>query len=136
MAYSCYLASVPTDRVLEIRTPQDVSRVSSRVVWVSHYISPASKEITEAMDGGDELDTDTWHPLRGFMTHHQDDVGRILDDLEALVQKMKSPKHPLHSDDFVAEHLAKVVELFQHARSSGESIVTLLDLSRPKRQGE
>ena len=127
MAYMCIMASVPGNRVTEIRTPADISRVASKVGFASYYIVPACPEIQEAMDGGTPLDTDTSHPLRGFMLHQPAAVQQFAARLTAVAS---DPTHPIHSDDFVRTELSKVVDVFRHASAAGESIVTSLDLTR------
>ena len=133
MAYLCILASVPSSQLSEIRVPADVQRVASKVSFASHYIAPALPSITRAMDGGIQFETDTWHPLRGFMTHSPVDVTRILTDLSDLDRQLHSPQHELHRDDYFREEFTKVLQLFQHASSVGGAVVTSLDLMRPKR---
>jgi hypothetical protein len=130
MAYMCIIASVPSDRVAEIRLPADVSRVASRVAWASHYIAPVCPEIQQAMDGGTPMETDTWHPLRGFIVHQPASVHQHALRLAAVASEMSAPAHPLYGDSFVRAEFAKVVDLFRHASSLGDSVVTSLDLTR------
>lgn len=127
MAYMCIMASVPSDRVSEIRTPADIPRVASKVGFASHYIVPACPEIREAMDGGTPLDTDTSHPLRGFMLHQP---AAVQQHAARLATVASDTSHPIHSDHFVHTELRKVVDLFRHASAAGESVVTSLDLTR------
>ena len=98
MAYLCIIASLPRDRVEQIRVPADVPRLASRVAYASHFIVPASTELRDAMDGGAPLDTETWHPL--------------------------------HGDTWTQAEATKVIDLFQHASTAGEAVVTHLDLTR------
>lgn len=100
---------------------------------VSHYIAPALPSITRAMDGGTRLETDTSHPLRGFMTHNPPEVSRIVAELSELEQRLLLPEHELHRDDYFRGEFTKLLRLFQHAGSAGEAVVTHLDLNRPKR---
>lgn len=130
MAYMCIIASVPRDKVGQIRLPADVSRLASRIAFASHYIVPASSEIREAMDGGSPLDTDTWHPLRGFMFHEPSAVQQHAARLADFAARMSTTGHPLQADQWTRTEIEKVVHLFQHASSAGESVVTTLDLTR------
>lgn len=130
MAYLCIIASVPRDRVEQIRLPADVSRLASRVAYASHYIVPASAELHEAMDGGTPLDTDTSHLLRGFMFHEPATVQERAARLAIFAAQMRVPGHALHGDDWTQTEATKVVDLFQHASTAGEAVVTLLDLTR------
>ncbi|MDB6134372.1 MAG: hypothetical protein JWM59_2615 [Verrucomicrobiales bacterium] len=84
MAYNCFLASVPHEQLGGIRVPADLQRLASRIMMVSHYIAPACAPVTRAMDGGSHLETDTWHPLRGFKFHSPADVCGIALELAAL----------------------------------------------------
>ena len=45
-----------------------VCQSSERELRLSFRLA-ARTELRDAMDGGTRLDTDTWHPLRGFMLH-------------------------------------------------------------------
>jgi hypothetical protein len=114
----------------KIRVPADVSRLASRIAYASHFIVPASPELRDAMDGGTPLDTDTWHPLRGFMFHEPVVVQQRAAHLATLATQMREPGHPLHNDTWTQTEATKVVDLFHHASIAGEAVVTLLDLTR------
>lgn len=130
MAYLCIIASMPRERVEQIRVPADVARLASRVAYASHFIAPANIALRDAMDGGSPLDTDTWHPLRGFMFHEPSAVRERADGLATLVRQISEPGHPLHDDPWMHAEVTKVVDLFRHANTQGEAVVTLLDLTR------
>lgn len=133
MAYMCIIASVTRDKVGQIRVPADVAQFASRVACASHFIVPASKELRDALDGGMPLETDVWHPLRGFMFHEPARVQEQAAHLAALAMRMCEPTHPLHSDKWTQDEVAKVIDLFQHASMRGEAVVTHLDLTRTGR---
>jgi hypothetical protein len=130
MAYLCIIASVPKDKVNQIRVPSDVPRLASRVACASHFIAAASTEIRDAMGGGAPLDTDTWHPLRGFMLHEPAVVRERAVHLAAFDAQMREPRHPLHTDKWMQTEAANVIDLFQYASNAGEAVVTHLDLTR------
>ena len=134
MAHLCTIASVPDHLVREIRNPADLLRVASKFAYASHYIAASAPEIKQAIDGGTPLDTDTWHPVRGFMLNDPAAVFDHTQRLKRLIEEMATPTHRLHKDDFIHTELAKVVVLFRHASLTGESIVTCLDLNRTKRR--
>jgi hypothetical protein len=100
------------------------------VAYASHYIVGLSAEIREAMDGGMPLDTDTWHPLRGFMLHEPAAVPQQATALAAFANQIRDHAHPLRDDRWTQTEVSKVAELFQHATMAGEAAVTLLDLTR------
>ena len=130
MAYLCIIASVPQDRVEQIRGPADGPRLASRVAYASHFIVPASTELRNAMDGGTPLDTDTWHPLRGFLFHEPVAVQERSAQLTTFAAQMSEAGHPLHGDTWTQTEVTKVVDLFRHASTAGEAVVTHLDLTR------
>lgn len=130
MAYMCIIASVPRTRAGEIRVPADVPRLASRVAYASHFIVPASVELRDAMDGGTPMETDTWHPLRGFRLHEAASVHDIAVRLAALATQIREPEHPLHSDAWTQAEALKITELFHHASAAGEAVVTHLDQTR------
>jgi hypothetical protein len=130
MAYLCIIASVPRDKVAQIRAPADVPRVASKVAYASHFIVPTSTELREAMDGGTPLDTDTWHPLRGFRLHEPAAVQERVAQLTAFAAQMDETGHPLSGDTWTQAETTKVIDLFRHASIAGEAVVTHLDLTR------
>jgi len=130
MAYMCIIASVPRQKVEQIRLPADVGRLASRIAHVSHFIVPASTELRDAMDGGAPLDTDTWHPLRGFMFHEPAAVQERAGNLATLVMQMNEHGHPLNGDPWIRAEVTKVADLFRHASTQDEAVVTLRDLTR------
>lgn len=130
MAHLCIIASVPRDKVELIRVPADVSRFASRVAYVSHYIAQASAELREAMDGGTPLDTDTSHQLRGFMFHEPATAQERAAHLASFAAQMRVPGHEFHGDDWTQTEATKVVDLFKYASTTGEAVVTFLDLTR------
>jgi len=130
MAYLCIIASIPRDRVEQIRVPADVPRLASKIVYASHFIASASTELSEAMDGGTPLDTDTWHPLRGFMVHEPAAVQERASQLAHFAAQMSEAGHPLHGDTWTQAEAKKVIDLYQHANTAGEAVVTFLDLTR------
>jgi len=130
MAYLCIIASVPRDRVEQIRVPADVPRLAFRVAYASHFIVPASTKLRDAMDGDTPLDTDTWHPLRSFMFHEPVAVQERAAQLTSFAAQMAETGHPLHSDTWTQTEATKVIDLFRHASTAGEAVVTHLDLTR------
>jgi hypothetical protein len=130
MAYLCIIASVPRNRAEDIRVPADIPRLASRAAYASHFIVPASTELRNAMDGGTPLDTDTRHPLRGFMIHEPAAVQERATQLTTFAAQMGETGHPLHGDTWTQAEATKVIDLFQHASTAGEAVVTHLDLTR------
>jgi hypothetical protein len=130
MAYLCILASIPRDKLSLIRHPSNVREFISRTAYASHLIAGVSPELHDAMDGGAPLDTDTWHPLRGFMFHEPAAVQQLATHLTAFATRAFATHDQLHTDDWFKSEITKVVEIFQHACSTGEAIVTHLDLTR------
>jgi len=126
----CIIASVPRARVDEIKVPADVPRFGSRIAYASHFIVPASPELRDAIDGGTPMETDTWHPLRGFRLHEPASVHDIAVRLATLATQMREPEHPLHSDAWTQAEALKVTDLFHHASAADEAVVTHLDLTR------
>jgi hypothetical protein len=133
MAYLCIIASVPRDRVEQIRVPADVARLSSRVAYVSHLIAPVSTELRDAMDGGTPLETNTWHPLRSLRFHETVEVQAQAARLATLTAQMHEPECPFRNDTWTQAEASKVADLFQHASVAGEAVITHLDLTRTKK---
>ena len=130
MAHLCILASVRREKLAQIRDPADLRNLASRTTYASHFIAGAPGEIHDAMDSGAPLDTDTWHPLRGFMFHEPAAVQQLATRLTAFAARAFVTDGPLHNADWFKSEITKVVDIFQHASSTGESIVTHLDLTR------
>ena len=130
MAYLCILASVPRDKLTQIRDPSDLRNLASRTTYASHLIAGVPGELHDAMDGGAPLETDTWHPLRGFIFHEPAAVQQLATRLTAFATRAFAADGSLHNHDWFKSEITKVVGIFQHASATGEAIVNHLDLTR------
>ncbi len=73
------------------------------------------------------MDTNTWHPVRGLMRHDSPAVRQHAERLASVAGKASFGSG---YDDFIRAELGNVIDLFQYASSAGESVVTMLDLTR------
>jgi hypothetical protein len=134
MAYLCIIASVPRDKAGQILLPADVPRLASKIVIASHYMVPAIPDLRDAVDGGTPLETNTFHPLRGFRLQEPAAVGSHAARLAVQAKQMITPDHPLYGDAWTQAEVMKIIDLFHHASAAGEAVVTHLDLSRTGKQ--
>ena len=138
MAGAVLIGSVPGDQIVEFQVRERERLEASRVVrcsqilasWVT--VSPLDRVLQEAIDGGQSIRADLWHPgrLPGF--HTSADVRRLrqelVDALDGVVQEKGTPP----PDDWYALEIGKVVEIFSHAATRGEAIVSFRE--RPQRE--
>jgi hypothetical protein len=133
MAYAVLIGSTPETQIAEFqantRNLLEVSKIvrSSHVLatWVT--ITPLNHVLREAIDGGQLLRADLWHPFRPPVFHSTTAVQRLhLELLDALDRAVRE-NGPLPPDDWYGRQIADIMELFYHAVNQGEAVVSFLD---------
>jgi len=132
MAYLALLASVTEDEINRFpnRTLQKLQ--PSLVERCSHILNswvrpPRLRELLAiALDGGEVLRQDLWHPLRVPLWQGPEAVIRIERALSAEWE-MLARVHGQHgATDWYAIEISKVLNVFRHAAASGNGIVSVL----------
>ena len=93
--------------------------------WVT--ITPLKHVLREAIDGGQLLRVDLWHPQRRPLLHSTATVRRLHQELLDALDRAVREKGPPPPDDWYGRQIADIVELFSHAVNQGEAVVSFLD---------
>ena len=143
MAYLNFLAAVAPDRVVAYRENRSLSLNSSLVIHVSHLLSywistqPVGKLLGQAIDEGEALAADMWHPLRPPKIHSIESVQSLALALASSWEDIARSSTVIQDDDFFRPQINSVVNLFRHAAEQRENVVSVLerpsDIERAKR---
>lgn len=132
MAYLVIMASIPTEKVAEIAAPKDITGFASRTAFCSHLVTEFCHAVVDALDGGVPLVTKMWHPVRGPAVYSPEIVPQALARLENVVHDRSAM--PADYADWTVAELSRAVELYRHASERGESVVSMLDLTRSEKR--
>jgi hypothetical protein len=132
--YAVFLAAVPVEQIDDLRQraelPAGVELVASRVEQCPHDLTslevfPLGRILAEAIDIGQPLRNDAWHPLRGPVVVDPETVtARAMDLEDALVQARTELGGMMA--EVLGPDIEKVQQLYAHASGRGEAVVTFL----------
>lgn len=134
MAYGVLLGSVSTPEIERYRstlssTPLRSSRVFSCSHGVLHWVSwhPLGALLAEAIDNGDPLRPDLWHPRRPPVVVHPDEVQARQQQLEAAFRSALSGVGLGEDyDDWTVLESRAVIAAYRYAASKGEALVSAI----------
>ena len=121
MAYSALLASIPDEQVNDFRDGRRSVLAAGESIRCSHiltsWVRPADLRgvLKLAIDGGESLRSDLWHPLRPPVWHPGSSVGKIAPALRKIWNEHLERFGPLDPGDWYAVEIAKVLKVFEHA---------------------
>jgi hypothetical protein len=75
-----------------------------------------------ALDGGEVIHPDLWHPLRAPLVHRPAAVRELAEQIAAAVDVAAAA-----GDDWAAAEVGRLLRLFRHAAEAGECVVSALD---------
>ena len=128
MAYLNFLASVPETDVNRLRTDATVLLQPSKVSGVSHLLAtwvevqPLGGLLRRALDGGESIRPELWHPLRPPLVHGPAAVCELAKQVAVVVASIV-----VNEDDWLASEVGRLLRLFQHAAVAGECVISALD---------
>ena len=93
--------------------------------WVK--VEPLGKLLNEAVDGGELLHGELWHPLRAPMFHWPIKVRSLAEQIEASWESVKS-EMPQDDGGWLVAEISRLLRLYRHAATASECVVTALDL--------
>ncbi len=135
MAYFTLMASVAEADVDAFRRDSSLVLRPSLVSGASHLLSNGlpdqpesqfSRLLSEAVDGGELLHADLWHPLRAPLFHRPPSVRWLSEHLEL---QWESVKELIPDDDggWTLAEVRRLVSVYRHAAGASECVVTALD---------
>jgi len=131
MAYFTLMASVGEPALDAFRRALDTLLQPTLVSGASHLLGyrvsaqPLGRLLAEAVDGGELLHVELWHPLRPPMFHRPPRVRALADEIRAAweVARAELPD----KDGWLASEVGRLLGVYRHAAAAGECIVTALD---------
>jgi hypothetical protein len=133
-AYAAYLAAVPAHRLDDVRAragePGAIEQAASRVEHCPHDLTalevfPLGRVLAEAIDIGQPLRNDGWHPLRAPVVVDPETVTARAMQLDTALDQARSELGGLMAEALGAD-IDKVRQLYAHASARGEAVVTYL----------
>jgi hypothetical protein len=131
MAYLSYLASVPENQVLAIRTDANVTLHPSMLIPVSHLIAnwvgvqPLGELLGKAIDGGETLNEKLTHPFRSPTYHDPQGVRLLnLELTKAWREATRDESSDVGSDMWYRMEMGKTLRAVKHAAECGECLVS------------
>jgi hypothetical protein len=132
LAYFNLLASVPVSEVERLRRDGLALLRPSLVLGASHLLAywvqvqPLGGLLWRALDGGEPMHAELWHPLRPPLVHHPAAVQELAREIDAAwAEALRSA--PLPDNDWLAVEVGRLLRLFRHAAEAGECVISALD---------
>jgi hypothetical protein len=132
MAYLTLIASVPESEIISFEEGKIESMSASRIERVSHYLAysvshqPLGKLLGQAIDGGEPLREDLWHPFRAPVVKTVNDVKSCSTDLNEAWTAVTSQWNVSEGDWYRIE-ITKLLSIYNHASRESEYIVSILE---------
>jgi hypothetical protein len=140
MAYSKLIASVDEQQVVVFREGKQPVLEANLSIRCSHLLTSwvrpddLRNSLRQAIDGGERLHADLWHPLRVPTWHSCASAAKIEQQLRSIWGELLEKSAPLDPSDWYGIEIAKVLKVFGHAAGFGNGIVSFLgppaDLTR------
>ncbi len=141
MAYLNLLASVPEVDLERFRgnresaggteNSEPAGRTENREEWlrpslvvgVSHLVASwiSIQPLGQALDGGNRVHPELWHPLRVPLFHTPNEVRQLATEVDAAIDPSE-----IAGDIWLTHELGQVRRLFRHAAGRGECVVSVL----------
>jgi hypothetical protein len=132
--YAACLAAVPADRLDGVRAragePGAIEQAASRIERCPHDLTalevfPLGRLLAEAIDIGQPLRNDAWHPLRAPVVVDPETVTARAMQLDEALAGARHEIGGLMGEALGAD-IDKVLQLYAHASARGEAVVTFL----------
>ena len=132
MAYFNLFASVSEVEVERLRRDSSFVLSPSMVLGASHLIGywvqaqPLGGLLGQALDGGQPLHLEFWHPLRAPVYHQRTAVAELARDI-GDAWRLLLASHTPEEVEWLSFEVGRLLRVFQHAAEAGEGIVSALD---------
>jgi hypothetical protein len=133
VAYSTLLASVADEQVTAFRERRLLALETDLSIRCSHstpfWVGPEdlSSSLRQAIDGGERLRDDLWHPLRVPVWHPPASASEIARKLRSLWNERQERLGPSNPSDWDVVEVGKVLKVFEHAATSRNGVVSFLE---------
>ena len=141
MAAAVQIGSTPELQIAEFQTHRrkllDVSKIvrCSHVIATGVTVAPLNHILREAIDGGQLLRADLWHPQRAPVFHTAEIVRRLHRELVDALNRAIEENGPPPGDDWYGQQINDVIELFAHAADRGEATVSFMEPPQDEERG-
>jgi hypothetical protein len=128
VAYFNLLAAVPAADIARLRADAAALLQPSMVSGASHLLAywveaqPLGGLLGRALDGGEVIRPELWHPLRPPLVHDPAAVRQLTEQVGAAVAALALP-----DEDWLAGEVDRLLRVFRHAAAAGECVVSALD---------
>jgi hypothetical protein len=133
VAYSTLLASVADDQVISFQEGGRSMLEADLSIRCSHLLTSWVRPndlrhlLRQAIDGGQSLRADLWHPFRAPAWHPSKAAIEIESRLRTVWNERLEKFGPLDPRDWYGVEIAKVLKVFGHAAASQNSVVSFLE---------
>jgi hypothetical protein len=132
MAYLNLLASVSESDIEVLRRDERSLIRPSLVVGVSHLLGswidmqPLGGLLRQALDGGELVNAELWHPYRVPCFHRPSAVQSLNQDINAAWQQVLASMD-IPAEDWLGYEMRRLLRLFGHATASQECVLSVLE---------
>jgi hypothetical protein len=132
VAYLNLLASVPESQVERLRLDPALLVTPSLILGVSHLLAysvrvqPLGGLLGRALDGGQPVHAQLWHPLRPPIFHPPAVVAELAGAIGQAWAEVLDAR-PVPDADRWADEIEPVLRMFRRAADSGECVVSALE---------
>lgn len=133
VAYSTLLASVADEQVIAFREGRrstleaDLSIRCSHILTSWVYADDLRNSLRLAIDGGEMLRADLWHPLRVPVWHPPVSASEIGSKLRKVWNEQLATVGQFDPSDWYVVEISKVLKVFEHAAGSHNGVVSFLE---------
>jgi hypothetical protein len=133
VAYSTLLASVADHQVIAFREGQRSNLEAGLSIHCSHlltsWVQPDDLRglLRQAIDGGQILRADLWHPFRVPIWHPSTSAIEIETKLRNAWNEQLEKAGAIDPSDWYVVEITKVVKVFEHAAVSHNGVVSFLE---------
>jgi hypothetical protein len=133
MAAAVQIGSTPEQQIAEFQAQRRKLLEVSKIVRCSHVIAtwvtvaPLNHILREAIDGGQLLRADLWHPQRAPVFHSAEAVRRLHRELVDALNRAIQENGPPPANDWYSPQINDVIALFAHAAARSEATVSFIE---------
>ena len=142
MAYLNLLMSVPTSELNALCEDSSYTAKYTELTAVSHLlaywikIQPLGELLGTAIDGGELINDELWHPLRKPAFHSSEDVVKLHEQIAAEWNRIPADKQTTEPFDYFGPEIEKLLSVFKRAATNGECIVSILEPPADKERAD